>query len=79
MLCIGIYFTDYGSAVLYKLDYMSPGWVTNVCYKNPITGSLYSPTMANIVQNARDHDGQKRDSVFWNKYVSQAHDSYVLK
>ena len=35
--------------------------------------------MANIALNARDHDGQKRDSNYWAMFVLTAHDSFVLR
>jgi len=79
MLCIGTYYSDYGVAMLYQMDYCSPVWVTNICYQIPDSPRFYSPTMANIVLNARDHDGRRRDSTYWNSYVIGAHDSYVLR
>ena len=78
MLCIGTYFTNNGMVLLYKLDYKAHSWVTNICYKTS-TGEFYSPNMLNLVLNARDHDGRQRDSIYWNGFVSDAHDSFVSK
>lgn len=77
MYCIGTYHTSGGTAMLYQMDYLSPNWVTNICYLIP-GGGLYSPTMVNIVKYGRDHDGRVRNSVYWQGYVRSAHDSFVL-
>ena len=78
MRCIGTYYSDYGLALLYQLDYKKSGWITNICFQNPTSGSWYSPTMAHIAMNGRDQDGRQRDGAFWAQFVSVAHDSYVL-
>jgi len=78
MRCIGTYYSDYGAALLYAAPFMKDRWITNICFQNPVSGLFYSPTMANIVLNGRDHDGCRRDSSFWSEYVIMAHDSYVL-
>jgi hypothetical protein len=78
MLCIGTYYSDYGVAMLYQMDYCSSLWVTNICYLIPGSFRLYSPSMLNIETNARDHDGRKRDSTYWGQYVFYAHSSFVL-
>lgn len=77
--CIGTYETSQGIALLYQVDAWNPGWVTNLCYEIPGTTRLYSPNMANIVLNSKDHNGQKRDSTYWNTFVLYSHMSYVLK
>ena len=79
MLCIGTYFSDYGVAFLYSASFMRNGWVTNICFQNPVSGQLYSPTLANIALNGRDHDGCRRETPFWSQFVTAAHDSFVLK
>lgn len=79
MLCIGTYYGDYSVALLYQMDYCSHNWVTNICYQVPGSSRFYSPSMANIALNARDHDGQKRDSNYWAMFVLTAHDSFVLR
>ena len=78
MKYIGGFYSDYGLAPLYKAEFKKDGWVTNLCYLNPVTGKLYSPNMANIVTFGRDISGAKRDSNYWAQYVSSAHDSFVL-
>jgi len=78
MHCIGTYYSDYGVAMLYQLDYCSPNWVTNVCFVVPGHNRFYSPSMANITLNARDHDGRQRDSTYWSQYVFDTHSSFVL-
>jgi len=78
MRCIGTYYSDYGIALLYQASFMKDRWITNICFQNPMTGALYSPTMTNIVLHGRDHDGCRRDSTFWSSYVNLAHDSFVL-
>jgi hypothetical protein len=78
MLCIGTYYSDDGAAMLYQMDYCSPMWVTNICYLVPNSSRFYSPSMANIVLKARDHDGRQRDSTYWGSFVQFTHDSYVL-
>ena len=79
MHCIGTYYSDYGVALLFMANYMRDSWVTNICFQNPVSGQLYSPTLANIALLGRDHDGCRRDSQFWSRYVRAAHDSFVLK
>jgi hypothetical protein len=77
--CIGTYNSEYGTALLYQVDYLKSEWITNICYEVPGTKRLYSPTMAHITTYARDHDGRERNSMFWNTYVTYSHDSYVLR
>ena len=78
MLCIGQYYTDSAVYNLYKAPRMMNGWVTNLCYYDIANHQYYSPTLAKIAEQGRDHNGQRHPEFWWAQYISDAHSSFVL-
>jgi hypothetical protein len=78
MLCIGNYYHPDGTIYqLFAADYVRHTWVSNLCYLDPVAKQYYSPRVDNIAKYGRDHDGQRRDELWWSKYITATHSSFV--
>jgi hypothetical protein len=78
MHCIGHYYSpDGGIYPLFRADYMLDTWVSNICYYHTDRAQYYSPMLSNIAYNSRDHDGQYHDELWWGRYITHTHPSFV--
>lgn len=78
MLFIGYYYSEHGLCYLYKSPTKKTNWVSNICYYDSFLGKFYSPNIKNISVNGRDADGMRKSENFWSKFITSAHDSFVL-
>jgi hypothetical protein len=79
MFCIGLYYTDYGAYLLYRVDQRKEDWVSNICYFDSNNLKYYSPNLRNIAQYGRDHDGLAHEEWYWSSYISDTYPSFVSK
>jgi hypothetical protein len=79
MLFIGYYYSENGLCYLYKAPMKMSNWVSNIVYYDDYNKSLYSPNMKNLAANGRDAEGSRLSEYSWSKFLTDAHDSFVLK
>jgi len=79
MLFIGYYYTDRDVCYLYKSPGKMSNWVSNIVYFDEETNRLYSPNIKNLAKNGRNADGAPMSDLYWASFITDAHDSFVLK
>ena len=70
MRCIGTYNISSNVFLLYQMNYIKPGWISNICYYDTNTNSYYSSHLSNLALNGLDIDGGKRDEFYWSRYIT---------
>ena len=79
MINIGYYYGDNGISFLYKSPIKKTNWVTNICYFDQVRQKLYSPNLKNLAEFGRDSCGLRRSELYWLNFITDVHDSFVLR